>query len=186
MIKETYKVKCPKRMVFGDPLYFEQERGERLRELVADITPPHFFAARVVLEETTVEGLPGDIGRLMTVYLARERTIETYLQQMYYENQKVTEKPIGVDSASYRIQIDGREETIYTGGDGCWGSLTEYFWQMGDRKDLDCCEVKIVMPDTVDMEEMRKYLYYFFEEVEQIKNMEMSVEPEPDDGPVIH
>lgn len=178
MIKETYKVKSPKRLAFGDPLYFEQERGERLKELVADITPPNFFAARVVIEETTVEGLPGDFGRLMTIYLARERTIKTYMQQMYYENQKVTERPIGVDSASYRIQIDDRKETIYTGGDGYWGSLTEYSWQTGDREVLDCCEVRIVMPNHVDMGEMRRYLYHFFEEVEQIENVEMSVGPE--------
>ena len=36
MRKETYKIKCPKHIVFGDPLYFEEYKGERLKKLVVD------------------------------------------------------------------------------------------------------------------------------------------------------
>ena len=28
-MKETYKVKCPERIVFGDPLYFREFEGEQ-------------------------------------------------------------------------------------------------------------------------------------------------------------
>ena len=35
-MKETYKVKCPERIVFGDPLYFREFEEERLKKLVVD------------------------------------------------------------------------------------------------------------------------------------------------------
>ena len=51
MRKETYKIKCPKHIVFGDPLYFEEYKGERLKKLVVDYeVPAKFDTARLVLE----------------------------------------------------------------------------------------------------------------------------------------
>ncbi len=32
-MKETYKVKTPKKIIFGDPWYFEQYSGEELQRL---------------------------------------------------------------------------------------------------------------------------------------------------------
>lgn len=77
-MKETYKVKRPERLVFGDPLYFKEYEGELLKKLTVDITPPDHFSARVTLEEAPVKGCPGLIGRVMTIYLAPERTMQTY------------------------------------------------------------------------------------------------------------
>ncbi|WP_455617036.1 hypothetical protein [Eisenbergiella sp.] len=39
MKKEQYLVKCPSRIRFGDPMYYEEYKGKRLSELVADIKP---------------------------------------------------------------------------------------------------------------------------------------------------
>ena len=51
MRKETYKIKCPKHIVFGDPLYFEEYKGELLKKLVVDYeVPAKFDTARLVLE----------------------------------------------------------------------------------------------------------------------------------------
>ena len=47
-MKEIYKVQTPKRIVFGDPLYFEEFSGARLEQLVVDVQPPEAFGARVV------------------------------------------------------------------------------------------------------------------------------------------
>ena len=33
MKKEIYSVKCPKRVQFGDPLYFEEYKGKKLASL---------------------------------------------------------------------------------------------------------------------------------------------------------
>lgn len=59
MRKETYKIKCPKHIVFGDPLYFEEYKGERLKKLVVDYeVPAKFDTARLVLEEKPFEKCP--------------------------------------------------------------------------------------------------------------------------------
>ena len=44
---DVYKRQTPKRIVFGDPLYFEEFSGARLEQLVVDVQPPEAFGARV-------------------------------------------------------------------------------------------------------------------------------------------
>ena len=36
MKKEVYKIQCPEHIVFGDLLYFEQYKRQKLRSLVVD------------------------------------------------------------------------------------------------------------------------------------------------------
>ena len=50
-MKETYMVNLPKKIVFGDPLYFEEFKGKKLDSLVVDFSPPRHFEAAVVLEQ---------------------------------------------------------------------------------------------------------------------------------------
>lgn len=33
MRKEIYKIKCPKHIIFGDPQYFEEFKGTKLKRL---------------------------------------------------------------------------------------------------------------------------------------------------------
>ena len=51
--KEKFKIKCPKRIQFGDPMYFEDYKNEpeRLKKLVVDYKPKPEFKAGVVLTE---------------------------------------------------------------------------------------------------------------------------------------
>ena len=49
--QEGFKVDCPRRIVVGDPSYFEEFSGERLKRLTANYAPPRFFEARVILTE---------------------------------------------------------------------------------------------------------------------------------------
>lgn len=65
-MKETYKVKCPERIVFGDPLYFREFEGERLKKLVVYLEVPDHFAAAVMLHEEPIRDHPDLIGRSMT------------------------------------------------------------------------------------------------------------------------
>lgn len=53
----------------------------------------------------------------MSVYMAPKETIETYAEGMMYEGQEVSTKGIGVDTARYLMIMDGKSDTIYTGGD---------------------------------------------------------------------
>ena len=68
-MKEIYKVQTPKRIVFGDPLYFEEFSGARLEQLVVDVQPPEAFGARVVLREFSAAEAPDTLIRTMEVYL---------------------------------------------------------------------------------------------------------------------
>ena len=57
----------------------------------------------------------------MTLYLTPAEDMKTYLDEMKYKDQRVTQKMIGVDTAKYMLEIDGRSDEIHTGGEGCWG-----------------------------------------------------------------
>ena len=124
-MKEIYKVQTPKRIVFGDPLYFEEFSGARLEQLVVDVQPPEAFGARVVLREFSAAEAPDTLIRTMEVYLAPEEDMDIYLRGMKYELQECIEKEIGVDTARYYLQVDDREDILHTGGDGYWGSYEE-------------------------------------------------------------
>lgn len=74
MKKELYSMKCPGRIVFGDPLYFEEYKGKRLAELVVDFKSPANFSARLALEEKELKEYPGFMDRTMTfIWLPNRR-----------------------------------------------------------------------------------------------------------------
>ena len=77
-MKEIYKVQTPKRIVFGDPLYFEEFSGARLEQLVVDVQPPEAFGARVVLREFSAAEAPDTSIRTMEVYLAPEEDMDIW------------------------------------------------------------------------------------------------------------
>lgn len=72
--KEKFKIKCPERIQFGDPLYYEdfKDEPERLKKLVVDYKPKPEFKAGVLLTEMEYSEFPGYIARKMTVYFAPE------------------------------------------------------------------------------------------------------------------
>ena len=82
-MKETYYVKLPKHIVFGDPWYFEEYSGEKLDSLVVDMNPPSHFQARVVLEAVQDEKYPDAMLHTLCLYMAPEQTIQTYMQDMF-------------------------------------------------------------------------------------------------------
>lgn len=75
-MKEIYKVKPPERIVFGDPMYFEQCKKEELKRLTVDYKPSDSFSAKVVLEETPYEECPDEMCRAMSIYFAPSQTID--------------------------------------------------------------------------------------------------------------
>lgn len=137
MRKESYKVKNPKEIIFGDSMYFEEFTGRRLDELIVDFKPPQYFEARVILTEQPMEEYPEFMEQTMTLQLAPEQTLKVYMDGCMYESQEVKEKVIGVDTARYLIQVDEREEILHTGGDGYWGSFQEIAHKHGNRRILD-------------------------------------------------
>ena len=168
MRREIYKVKCPKRIVFGDRMYFEEFKGAELKRLTVDYKTSKFFdAARLVLKEEPNEEYPEYMERWMTLYLAPRQTIDVYVSGKLYPHQKVAEKRIGVDTARYYLRVNGRSDEIHTGGDGWWGRFEEYYREIGKGRLFDAVVLSIAIPEKYDFEGMKELAGCFFEEMER-------------------
>lgn len=172
MKKETYKIPRPRHIIFGDPLYFEQFQGKKLQSLVVDYKPPQNFEARLVLLEEKSEELEGFMERSMNLYLAPAEDMKTYLDDMKYKDQKMTQKMIGVDTARYMLEIDGRSDEIRTGGDGYWGNEVELYRRVGNQRVSDAVIISVAMPDETDFDGMRQMARYFFPDLQQMDKSE--------------
>lgn len=161
--KEIYVVDCPAHIRFGDPMYFERFEGQKLERLVVDCKVPKNFVARVVLREQPIEGLPGEMLDTMTLYMAPERTISTYMDGYCYKGQEVEQKEIGVDTVTYLFEADGRYEEFNTEGDGYWGESREFSRIRDGRSIIDAAVITVCMPETRGFEDMRRLVHYFFQ-----------------------
>lgn len=159
--KEIYVVDCPTHIRFGDPMYFERFEGQKLERLVVDCKVPKNFVARVVLREQPIEGLPGEMLDTMTLYMAPERTISTYMDGYCYKGQEVEQKEIGVDTVTYLFEADGRYEEFNTEGDGYWGESREFSRIRDGRSIIDAAVITVCMPETRGFEDMRRLVHYF-------------------------
>lgn len=161
--KEIYVVDCPTHIRFGDPMYFERFEGQKLERLVVDCKVLKNFVARVVLREQPIEGLPGEMLDTMTLYMAPERTISTYMDGYCYKGQEVEQKEIGVDTVTYLFEADGRYEEFNTEGDGYWGESREFSRIRDGRSIIDAAVITVCMPETRGFEDMRRLVHYFFQ-----------------------
>ena len=161
--KEIYVVDCPTHIRFGDPMYFERFEGQKFDRLVVDCKVPKNFVARVVLQEQSIEDLPGEMLNTMTLYMAPERTISTYMDGYCYKGQEVEQKEIGVDTVTYLFEADGRYEEFNTEGDGYWGESREFSRIRDGRSIIDAVVITVCMPETRGFEDMRRLVHYFFQ-----------------------
>ena len=167
--QEKFKVDCPRRIVVGDPSYFEEFTGERLKRLTVSYTPPHFYEARVLLTEVEFSDFPGERVCGLSVYMAPKETIETYASGMMYEGQEVSTKEIGVDTARYLMIVDGQSDTIHTGGDGYWGRCEEYGRKVGRKRYVDGIAIHLSMPEFDSYETVKQRMRYFFSNVQPME-----------------
>ena len=170
-MKETYRVKCPQRIRFGDPQYFEQLKGAKLKSLTVDYEPRSHFASRVVIEEKPFEKYPQRNELTIKIFLAPEDEIETYMEDMQYTGQEISVRNIFIDSPEYWLKIDEQEMRMHTDGDGYWGATHEYYRMFDGRKWQDAVLVEILVPDSKTMDDLKQYVNKFFEEVEQMENV---------------
>lgn len=172
MMKEMYSVKCPEHIVFGDPWYFKTEPEDRLKSLVVDCIVPKEFEAIVSLESMVRDG---NDCKIMHIYLAPKGEAELYANGMCYESQEVKQRPIPVDTAEYKLKIDGREDIVHTGADGYWGSYLCFYDKGDTSKRPEASVIAVYMPDYEDFKDMRNRMEFFFQD---IKPLEKSPEKE--------
>lgn len=169
MPKETYQIKSPQHIMFGDPLYFERFTGDDLQRFTVDYkTAKSFNAARLVLQEQPNKMSPEFIDRTMTLYLAPHQTVDVYADDKMFAAQQVEEKPLCVDTARYLLNVDGRSNVIRTGADGWWGSFQELYRQNGNSRISDAVILTIFMPEDYGFDRMKQLAGYFFEDMQPV------------------
>ena len=179
--KEIYRVKHPDRITFGNPYYFEQFHGDKLRRLTCDLKVPDWMDARIVLREDLMEREDYDDDdlfarfsedelkrRALVIYLAPPKTMQTYLDGMQYESQKVDEKQIGVDTACYLLRVGDRAETVYTAADGYWGGVETLYRVIGGETYHDAVIITVEMPEDHDFAAMKALAERCFHNMKQI------------------
>ena len=172
-MKETYRIQPPKHISIGDSWYYEMYEGKDLSRVTFDfLVPKHLTSARVVIEEASFEDMPEYKSLNMTICLAPKKTIDTYLGGMYYEGQECKQRPLTVDTAKYKINVDGRESIIHTAADGIWGDITMFSHKFKRFDILDSVVIQIGFSDEIDtFESMKNQLNYLFENVKRIENI---------------
>ncbi len=179
--KEIYRISHPDHITFGDPCYFESFTGDRLRDLTLDLKVPDWMDARIILREDLMErenyGDDELFARLsedelkrraLVVYLAPPKTMQTYLDGMQYESQKVDEKQIGVDTACYLLRVDDRAENIYTAADGYWGGVETLYRVIDGKTCRDAVIITVEMPESYDFEALKQLAGCLFADMKEI------------------
>lgn len=175
MKKLDYKAQMPKKIVFGDPMYMEEYKGKELAKLIVNLNtnkaklPKNSICAIRVIEKKDSFKYEGEdipyTEVIMRIVLSPNNTATTYINEMRYSSQKYSEKEIGVDSASYYISVDNKDDVIHTGGDGYWGAEGIYYRMIQGKKVIDGIVIDITLPSE-NIEEAEKYLNYFFPSAE--------------------
>ena len=167
MREEIYKIRCPGHILFGDPLCLEEK--ERYMNVLVDYTPDKNFDARIVLKESPV---PEDknINLLsMELYFSPAEDIHVYLKNMMFGGQETETKGVAVDTAQYRIEVDERYLNMHTGGDGWWGSFTEFYRNVGSGKVSDAVILTVLVPEEEGFEGMKQMAGYLFDKLHSIE-----------------
>ena len=106
--------------------------------------------------------------RTMTIFLAPHDHMDVYLSNHKYKVQQEENKVIGVDTARYLLEVDGRYDEIKTMADGAWGIASEFYRMDGNRRISDAVIIVVDVPEGKDFHEMCALARYFFEDMEQI------------------
>ena len=167
--REVFCVKCPKRIVVGDPYYFETVPPERLKKLVADYTLPKSYEARLVLSQYEMHDFGVYQTNAVQIYLAPGKDVDVYAAEKMYADQHIDRRKIGVDTARYIIGIDERLEEFHTGADGYWGDACEYSHTKNERKQVDGMMIMMTMPEEVSFAAMKQSMYGLFEGVQPMR-----------------
>lgn len=174
-MEKVTKVKCPKHIILGDPLYFEEYTGRELKRLVVDYNPPEQYMAMVKIKEKKsdiphLEWIEPPTYCVMTLYLGPKENIEVYARDEIYEHQQWKKKGLRAASDRYLVNVDGQEDELHTRGDGEWG----YFIEIYDRdehgkKRTQGVVINMILPEDVDFDDAGVLVKYFFKEEKQVE-----------------
>lgn len=169
MKEEIFKIKCPGRILMGDPLCLEQK--EKFSNVLIDYQPERYFDARLILKE---EPHPEDSSFTllsMNLYLAPGKYMDTYMKNMMYKGQKTQEKGVAVDTARYHVEVDNQYLNVRTGADGWWGNYTEIYREIDGRRISDAVIITAWIPEEEGFDGMKQMAGYLFGELRSLEKI---------------
>ena len=128
-------ISMPKKITIGDPMYFEDGKGLEYTYSKA-FRGKSDWACAIEIADNFITCPPNEFFKetleyndvSFKIYLAYDEKMLSLLKEgKRYTRQKEKVTELGVDSASYIINVNGVEELIRTGGDGSIGYVCEYF-----------------------------------------------------------
>lgn len=143
-----------KKIRIGDPMYFED--GDAITHTYTrSFRGKSNWVAKLEIVENKVTCPPDqyikeefefeDIS--FRLYLAYDKTMLNLIENnKLYSTQKEKVTELGVDSASYILDVNNVDVVIYTGADGSIGYVCEYY----TKNKLDAVAMEITMPAISD------------------------------------
>jgi len=167
MVVKNYVCSTPKKIVFGDPMYFEDyaDNKEELKRLTIDLNVSRLkedFSCLVSIVKNNFDDIDGDFYELV-ISLVSNGPMGLYVSGMKYTNQKSVDDAFGVDTASYYLAVDDRDDEFSTGADGYWATKTTYT----SNKNKDAIVIAISMPEYLSEKEIDDYIHYYFSDLEE-------------------
>lgn len=175
-----FEIKPFHKVLIADPWYLKKiESGDNknvsgMKELMADFTisakpqiaKVHLRKIHLAWEEDSVEDEMWELLFYSVLDAAENMEFpKAALEQMFYPDLIEKTGDLACDTARYRIDIDGKTEEVYNGGDGYFG---KYFTYKGDRFSF----VALSLPEALfDKEDIMQLIHNLFEVVE--KNCEV-------------
>lgn len=174
--EDIFEIKPFHKVLIADPWYLKQiEAGNNknvngINELMADfvvsakpqIAKVHLRKIHLMWEEDNVEDELWEL--LFYSVLDSAENMEfpkAALEQMIYPELIEKTGDLACDTAHYQIDIDGKTEEVYNGGDGYFG---KYFTYKGDR----FCFVTLSLPEELfDKEDIMKLIHNLFDIVKE-------------------
>lgn len=163
----SMEVSMPKKLYVGDPLYFEEYEGAKLKSLTyaKSFRGKSDWIGKVKLtqKEDSFE-MGGEVIKYIDleieIYLApNEKLLNIYADNMKFSYQKTKTVDIGVDSASYVLGVNDREIKVSTMSDGFFGTVMEFY----NKSKLEGITIGLSTGEHSDFERVKSELEYLFD-----------------------
>lgn len=153
--KESFDINMPKKIIIGDPVYFEQEVGLKF-VYSKQFRGRDSWVGKLVVKEEVDDGF--QMVNFFVAFAPNKDMLETYLEGKYYKGQKVATTEIGVDTARYLMEIDDNYIEVGTGSDGYMGVVIEF--NKGSK--LEGITIDLTGLDVNEFERFKDELKYVF------------------------
>ncbi|ENY99478.1 hypothetical protein HMPREF1092_03219 [Clostridium thermobutyricum] len=162
--EELITVNMPKKIIIGDPSYYEDETLSKYK--LDRLTYTKTFRGKldwkchVILKQTYTEdeNIQYKTNSINLVCSADDELIELVKKDCCYNYIKVKDRYIGVDTAEYFFAIDNNDTMIQTGSDGYIATILEFY--KGNK--LLAIKINLDFGDVLDYEECKSRVQYLF------------------------